>query len=88
MNINSGSANIISFLLFDFCSLFNVHTISQSHLKKLNTFIDEFVKKRTGLPPCATNAALHLKPALDKTSISTLYKTTMTQAYTMDKNTG
>jgi len=40
------------------------------------------VQKRTGLPPCATNAALHLKPGLDITSISTLYKTTMTQAYT------
>ena len=40
------------------------------------------MKKWTGLPPCATNAALHLKPGLDITSISTLYKTTMTQAYT------
>ena len=29
-----------------------------------------------------TNAALHLKPGLGITSISTLYKTTMTQAYT------
>ena len=62
--------------------LLTVHTISQSHLKKLDTFTDKFVKKWTGLPPCATNAALHLKPALDITSISTLYKTTMTQAYT------
>ena len=33
-------------------------------------------------PPCATNAALHLKPGLDITAISTLYKTTMTQEYT------
>ena len=40
------------------------------------------MKKWTELPPCATNAALHLKPGLDITSISTLYKTTMTQAYT------
>ena len=59
--------------------LLTVHTISQSHLKKLDTFTDKFVIK---LPPCATNAALHLKPGLDITSISTLYKTTMTQACT------
>ena len=62
--------------------LLTVHTISQSHLKKLDTFTDKFVKKWTGLPPCATNAALHLKFGLDITSITTLYKTTMTQAYT------
>ena len=55
---------------------------SNSHLKKLDTFTDKFVKKWTGLSPCATNAALHLKPGLDITSISTLYKTTMTQSYT------
>ena len=36
--------------------LFTVHTISQSHLKKLDTFADKLVKKWTGLPPCATNA--------------------------------
>ena len=61
-----------------------VHTISQSHLKKLDTFTDKFVRKKwTGLPPCATNAALHLKPGLDITSISTLYKTTMTQEYSI-----
>jgi len=40
------------------------------------------VKKWTGLPPCATNAALNLKPGLDITPISTQYKTTMAQAYT------
>ena len=62
--------------------LLTVHTISQSHLKKLDTFTDKFVKKWTGLPPCATNSALHLKPGLDITSISTQYKTTITQAYT------
>ena len=42
--------------------LLTVHDIiSQSHLKKLDTFTDKFVKKKkwTGLPPCATNAALH-----------------------------
>ena len=61
---------------------------NKSSIIKLHIFTDKFVKKWTGLPPCATNAALHLKPALYKTSISTLYKTTMTQAYTMDKNTG
>jgi len=32
--------------------LLTVHTISQSHLKKLDTFTDKFVKKWTGLPPC------------------------------------
>ena len=62
--------------------LLTVHTISQFHLKKQGTFTDKFVKKWTGLPPCATNAALHLKPGLDITSISTLDKPTM--AHTLE----
>ena len=62
-----------------------IHSISQSHLKKLDTFTDKFVIK---LPPCATHAALHLKPGLDITSISSLYKTTMTQACTRIRTLG
>ena len=50
--------------------------------KSSDTFTDKFVKKWTGLPPCATNVALHLKPGLDITLVSTLSKTTMTQEYT------
>ena len=53
--------------------LLTVHQITKSNLKKLDTFTDKFVKKWAGLPPCATNAALHLKTALDIVSISTLY---------------
>ena len=78
INIKSGST-CKHYFIPSIRFLLTVHTISQSHLKKIDTFTDKFVKKWIGLPPYT---ALHLKPALDITSISTLYKTTMTQAYT------
>ncbi len=71
----------------DLLTLFHSFYLISAHCsynitKSSDTFTDKFVKKWTGLPPCATNAALNLKPGLDITPISTQYKTTMAQAYT------
>ena len=53
--------------------LLTVHTLPQSHLAKLDTFVDKFTKKWAGLPKSATNAVIHLKEALDIPSISEVY---------------
>ena len=53
--------------------LLTVHDITETHLKKLDTLTDKYVKKWAGLPVCATNALLHLPAGLDFKSISLLY---------------
>ena len=47
------------------CFLLTVHDITDTNLKKMDTFTDKFVKKWAGLPLCATNAIIHLKCGLD-----------------------
>ena len=54
--------------------LLTVHTLPQTHLGKLDTFVDKFTKKWAGLPQSATNAVIHLKEALDIPAISSVYK--------------
>ena len=44
--------------------LLTIHDITDTHLKKLDTFTDKYVKKWAGLPLCATNAIIHLKTGL------------------------
>ena len=56
--------------------LLTVHDLPQTHLTKLDTMSDQFLKKWAGLPRCATNAILHLNTALNIKKISTLYKET------------
>ena len=53
--------------------LLTVHTITDSHLKKLDTFTDKYVKKWAGLPPCATNALIHMNKSMNVKSISAVY---------------
>ena len=53
--------------------LLTVHTLPQTHLKKLDTFVDKFIKKWAGIPKTATNAVKHLKEALDIPAISEMY---------------
>ena len=50
-----------------------VHTLPQTHLKKLDTFVDKYTKKWAGLPKSATNVVIHLKEALDIPAISAVY---------------
>ena len=54
--------------------LLTVHDLPMTHLIKLDTMVDQFLKKWAGLPKCATNTILHLNTALDIKKISTLYK--------------
>ena len=56
--------------------LLTVHDLPLSHLTKLDTMVDQFLKKWAGLPRCATNAILHIDTALHIKKISTLYKET------------
>ena len=53
--------------------LLTVHTLPQTHLKKLDTFVDKFTKKWAGLPKSATNVIIHLKESLDIPAISAVY---------------
>ena len=56
--------------------LLTVHDLPITHLKKLDTIADKYLKSWAGLPRCATTAILHLNTALDIKNISTLYKET------------
>ena len=53
--------------------LLTVHTLPQTHLKKLDTFVDKFTKKWAGLPKSATNVVIHLAEALDIPTVSAIY---------------
>ena len=56
-----------------FLAPLTVHTLPQTHLKTLDTFVNSFAKKWAGVPRSATNAIIHSEQGLDIPSISTLY---------------
>ena len=56
--------------------LLTVHTLTATQLKLLDTFTDQFIKKWSGLPKCATNALIHLSEGMGITTISNLYMET------------
>ena len=56
--------------------LLTVHDLPMTHLRKLDTMVDQYLKRWAGLPKCATNAILHLDTALHIKNISTLYRET------------
>ena len=53
--------------------LLTVHTLPITHLKTLDTFVDKFTKKWSGVPKSATNVILHSEQGLDIPTISALY---------------
>ena len=53
--------------------LLTVHTLQKTHLKELDTFVDQFIKKWSGIPKSATNAIIHSEQGLDIPSISAVY---------------
>ena len=53
--------------------LLTVHDINFTHLKKLDTLSDKFVKKWAGLPPSATNNLIYMRAGLKIQSITGLY---------------
>ena len=61
--------------------LLTVHDLPITHLRRLDTMADQYLKKWAGLPRCATNAIIHLNTALNIKKISTLYKETHARSY-------
>ena len=53
--------------------LLTVHTLTNTHLKTLDTFVDQYTKKWSGIPKSATNVIIHSQQGLDIPSISTMY---------------
>ena len=54
--------------------LLTVHDLPATHLSRLDTMADQYLKKWAGLPRCATTAVFHLDTAMNIQKISTLYK--------------
>ena len=53
--------------------LLTVHDLPYTHLYKLDTMADQYLKSWAGLPRCSTTAILHLNTAMGIKKISTLY---------------
>ena len=56
--------------------MFILHDLPPTHLSKLDTAADQYLKRWAGLPCCATNEILHLRTAMNIKKISTLYTET------------
>ena len=65
-----------------------VHTVLKTDLKKLDMFTDKYIKKWSGIPRCATNAAIHLQTGLNIPSISELHSLTHALAHTRTRMQG
>ena len=50
-----------------------VHTLTMTHLKLLDTFVNQYTKRWSGVPKSATNVIIHSKEGLDIPSISATY---------------
>ena len=68
--------------------LLTVHDITATDLKKLDTLSDKFIKKWAGLPPCATNAFLHMVNTMNIKSITALYQETHCVTHTATRLKG
>ena len=68
--------------------LLTIHTLTDTHLKLLDTLTDKSVKKWSGLPPSATNAISHMKEGLNFKSISELYMESHTVSHTRTRQQG
>ena len=68
--------------------LLTINTLTDTHLKLLDTLTDKFIKKWAGLPPSATNAIIHMKEGLDVKSISELYTETHAVSHTRTRLKG
>lgn len=68
--------------------LLTIHQVSNSHLSTLNSITTKYIKTWAGLPPCATNAILHLQEGLNIMSLSHLYKLTQCQSHARTRLVG
>ena len=51
-----------------------VYDLTKTGLQKLDTLTSKYMKKWSGLPPCATNSIFHLRTGLEIKSISSLHE--------------
>ena len=63
----------INYLLPSKRFLLTIHTITDTHLKRLDTLTDKTIKRWSGIPPSATNAIIHMEQGLGVKSILELY---------------
>ena len=68
--------------------LLTIHDITATDLKKLDTLNDKFIKKWAGLPPCATNAFIHMNNTMNIKSITALYQETHCVTHTATRLKG
>ena len=53
--------------------LLAVYTLKKNHLTELDTFVDKYIKKWSGIPKSATNVIIHSAQGLDIPAISAVY---------------
>ena len=53
--------------------LLTIHDLPKTYLEKLDTAVDQYLKKWAGLPQCATTSLLHFNKSLGIKNISSLY---------------
>ena len=53
--------------------ILTVHNLTATHLKTLDTFVDQYTKRWSGVPKSATNVLIHSKEGMDIPSISSVY---------------
>ena len=56
--------------------LLTVHDLPPTHLSRLDTSADQYLRRWAGLPRCATKDILHMRTAMNIKKLSTLYKET------------
>ena len=78
----------VNYLLPSKRFLLTIHTLTDTHLKLLDTLTDKAIKRWSGLPPSATNALIHMQQGLGVKSISELYTETHTVSHTRTRLKG
>ena len=78
----------INYLLPSKRFLLTIHTITDTHLKLLDTLTDKAIKRWSGIPPSATNAIIHMDQGLGVKSISELYMERHTVSHTRTRLKG
>ena len=78
----------INYLLPSKRFLLTIHTITDTHLKLLDTLTDKAIKRWSGIPPSATNAIIHMDQGLGVKSISELYMECHTVSHTRTRLKG
>ena len=68
--------------------ILTVHDLTKTDQTKLDALCTKYVKKWTGLPPCATNSIVHMKTGLDIMSIPHVYSLSHSLAHSRTRLQG